>query len=206
MPEAPPPAPPRMYDDRPAPPASNAAGLAGFIVSLVGLLACGGILSPVGLIISLVGLTRQPRGFAIAGVVLGIVGSIWCFILIFVIGVSAILLLVGLGIAAAVGAEMGKNAWTIAESVETYYEANGRAPESLTDLSNLSQNRLLDFWDNPYRYEAAENGMVFYLRSDGADGVQGTDDDLELRRSFTEENFTVKLGDEQIASGPWKVD
>ena len=50
----------------------NALGLAGFITSLVGLL--GGCVSPISFLLSLFALGKRPRGFAIAGLVLSLVG------------------------------------------------------------------------------------------------------------------------------------
>ena len=57
-----------------APQPANTLGLAGFITSVVGILF-GGLLCPVGLILSLVALGRPPRGFAVAGAVIGLLGS-----------------------------------------------------------------------------------------------------------------------------------
>ena len=62
---------------QPAP--TNGLGIAGFIVSLVGFLSCG-LLSPIGFLLSLVGLTKQPRGFAIAGALIGAIGTLWLFL------------------------------------------------------------------------------------------------------------------------------
>ena len=56
----------------------NTIGLIGLVLSLLGLLTCG-LLSPLGLVTSLVGLVRAPRMWAIWGVVLGVVGTIWFF-------------------------------------------------------------------------------------------------------------------------------
>ncbi|MCC9605360.1 DUF4190 domain-containing protein [Blastopirellula sp. JC732] len=53
----------------------NNMGLAGFIVSLVGLVSCG-LLSPIGMVLSLFGMRKQPKGLAIAGFVMGLVGTI----------------------------------------------------------------------------------------------------------------------------------
>lgn len=60
-------------------PSENGLGLAGFIVSLVGLVSRG-LISPVGLVMSIVALKREPKGFAIAGLVLGILSSVWIVI------------------------------------------------------------------------------------------------------------------------------
>jgi molecular chaperone DnaK len=81
----------------PAPPPTNGLGIAGFVCSLVGLCA-GGLLSPVGLILSLVALGREPRGFAIAGVILGALGSCG-FLPLIALAFIAPAVLVGLGLA-----------------------------------------------------------------------------------------------------------
>lgn len=57
-------------------PNENGLGLASFIVSILGLVSAG-ILSPVGAVMGLIAIRREPRGFAIAGLVIGLVGSIW---------------------------------------------------------------------------------------------------------------------------------
>jgi hypothetical protein len=54
----------------------NNLGTAGFVISLVGILSCG-FLSPVGAILSLMALNKEPKGLAIAGLVIGILGSAW---------------------------------------------------------------------------------------------------------------------------------
>lgn len=80
----------------------NSLGTAGFICSLLGLIISCGILSPVGLVMSLIALKKQPRGLATAGVVLGIIGSLW-LIAALVFGLFAVIL-GALGIAAGSGA------------------------------------------------------------------------------------------------------
>lgn len=57
-------------------PDENGLGLASFIVSILGLVSAG-ILSPVGAVMGLIAIRREPRGFAIAGLIIGLVGSIW---------------------------------------------------------------------------------------------------------------------------------
>ncbi|MBC7834911.1 MAG: hypothetical protein H7Y88_07400 [Phycisphaerales bacterium] len=78
----------------------NGLGLAGFIVSLIGLISCG-ILSPIGLIMSWIAKSREPKGLAIAGVVLGLVGSAE-LILFLALGVFG-MILAALGLAAGAG-------------------------------------------------------------------------------------------------------
>jgi len=55
-------------------PDTNVLGLVGFIVSIVSLMFTCGLLSPIGLILSLIGTFKAPRGLAIAGTVLGVLG------------------------------------------------------------------------------------------------------------------------------------
>jgi hypothetical protein len=52
----------------------NGLGIAGFVVSLVSFLTCG-LISPIALILSLFALWKRPRGFAVAGTLLGMVGT-----------------------------------------------------------------------------------------------------------------------------------
>ena len=56
---------------------SNGFGVAGFVLSLIGVVPCLALIAPVGLALSLIGLSRRPRGLAIAGTILGTIGSMW---------------------------------------------------------------------------------------------------------------------------------
>ena len=74
-----------------APAASNAMGTAGFIIALVTIFLCwipvlGWILWLLGLIFSGIGVTRKPKGLAIAGLVISLIGLI---LLIVVLGLFA---------------------------------------------------------------------------------------------------------------------
>jgi len=77
---------------------TNVLGVLGFIISLIGLVgefgACLclpiifiGLLCPVGGILSAIGLRQEPKGLAIAGLVMGALGSIiWIIFLVLVFG------------------------------------------------------------------------------------------------------------------------
>ena len=74
-----------------APAASNAMGTAGFIIALVTIFlfwipVLGWILLLLGLIFSGIGVTRKPKGLAIAGLVISLIGLI---LLIVVLGLFA---------------------------------------------------------------------------------------------------------------------
>ena len=170
--------------EAPAPgPATNGLGIAGFVCSLLGLCS-GGFLSPVGLILSLIALKDEPRGFAIAGVVLGALGT--CGILgTIVLAIVAPLFLIG--IAATIGLvavvpqleayfDMGR----INAQVEAYQVRTGALPLGLDDLSIDDAEVLVDPWGNAYVYELAEDGQSYRLSSTGEDGTPGTDDDIEM--------------------------
>ncbi len=83
----------------PPEPQSNGLGLASFVISLVGL-ASGGLLSIVGMILGAVAMRRTPRGFAIAGFMLGLfgtlVGCVFAAVLMGIIGVAGMGLGIGL--------------------------------------------------------------------------------------------------------------
>jgi len=55
---------------------TNGLGVAGFVLSLVGLISCG-LISPLAWILSAFGCLKQPRGLAIAGLIIATVGSLW---------------------------------------------------------------------------------------------------------------------------------
>ena len=74
-----------------APAASNAMGTAGFIIALVTIFlfwipVLGWILWLLGLIFSGIGVTRKPKGLAIAGLVISLIGLI---LIIVVLGLLA---------------------------------------------------------------------------------------------------------------------
>ncbi len=164
-----------------ASPGENNLGLWGFIVALLGWLTCG-LLAPVGLIMSLVALKREPRGFAIAGVVLGALGSCGIIIgLVFFVGALA-MVLAGLGfagLAVALGGPDFEAQHDMAQIDAALYEAQqsgGTVPDGLDTLT-LDSATLVDPWGNPYVYTLNDDG-TWGLSSKGEDGQAGTADDV----------------------------
>ncbi len=185
---------------------TNGVGLAGFIISLLGLVGTCGLLSPIGLILSLVGLGKEPRGFAIAGTIIGAIGSLWLLgvIAIFALAASVVAAAVAgaLGLVVALGVLGFDDAAEIYEGIEDYYQANGRVPAQLSDIQGLSQEQLTDAWGNTFEYEVVDGGNAFFLRSVGKDGQAGTGDDLELYRRFAPRSEArLKYGDDTIFEG-----
>ena len=185
---------------------TNSMGLAGFIVSIVSLIGCAGILSPLSLIFSLIGLGREPKGFAIAGLVLSIIGLLWFGAMFFFGVLGVILMAAGLGVLAA-GAVMvssvGENAFGIIERVHEIHESTGDVPPSLADL-NLGADELTDTWGNRFVYIPSADGDAFVLFSAGPDGDYGTDDDyhgrIRLDGGF---DFNVGQGYGAFDGGEW---
>lgn len=82
------------------PPPTSAMALTGFLIGLASLILCSGLLSPVGLVFSILGMrdtapsaepTKAGRGFAIAGLVTSILGTILLafFVLVVIVALVA---------------------------------------------------------------------------------------------------------------------
>ena len=70
----------------------NAIGLVGFIASLVALFIAwipfiGQFVWLVGIVMSIVGITKKPKGFAIAGLIISVIGVI-LLVLIMIVGLA----------------------------------------------------------------------------------------------------------------------
>jgi len=156
----------------PLPPATNGLGLAGFIVSITGLVLTCGILCPVGFVISLFALRREPRGFAIAGAVIGAVGSLFAL----VVGAGIFFLVTGMTEAVKTGTGPIQTVFALTEAVSTIEEEKaekGRLPNVVQGNELIA--RIHDGWKRPLRYEPHEDS--FTIRSAGADGEFDTSDD-----------------------------
>jgi hypothetical protein len=180
-------------NDQPAPSQqTNPLGLAGFIVSLVGTCGTSGLLSPVGLIMSLIALKNEPRGFAVAGVVIGALGScgILVALLLIPVAIGGVLLAAGLtGLAVALGGpqieaqvEMG----LLALAIEEYADDHGSFPTELADISDdleSDSGLLTDPWGNAYVLELNDDGVTYRIISMGEDGQIHTDDDISVDKT-----------------------
>lgn len=160
---------------------SNGMGLAGFILAIVGLFT-GGCLSPVALVFSFIGVFKEPRGFAIAGLVISLVAIGGWLIAMVVLGAGLFAMMVGLmGMEnLAGGIQMGQDFRQIAPSVERYVQQNDRFPSSLESLGVADVELLRDRWGNAYHYVVSEDGRTATFGTLGEDGQLGTDDDLLL--------------------------
>jgi Type II secretion system (T2SS), protein G len=162
---------------------SNPLGIAGFVVSLIGLCS-GGMLSVVGLVLSIVAVFRRPRGFAIAGIILGVLGVMWIAAIMLIVGAS-VLMAVVLGLVEGRGAlETAVDSWQIKDAIIQYEEDNGALPTDLSEVSGIEAERLEDRWGRPYHVTIDTKNRQLEVVSDGPDGQAGTDDDVEMSFDF----------------------
>ncbi|MEL6740360.1 MAG: DUF4190 domain-containing protein [Planctomycetota bacterium] len=155
---------------------SNGLGTAGFVTSIVGWVTCG-VLCPVGLLMSLVALGKQPRGFAIAGAIIGGLGSGFLFLA----GFAIIAGFLGLGAATvaavdAVGDAAEEFRLQQAEQViRMEYENSSVLPGSIEGEALIVSS--LGSSAEYVRYERVDD-TSFELVSAGRDLLFDTEDDV----------------------------
>ena len=164
-------------------PASNGLGMAGLIVSIIGFFTCG-FISPIGFLLSVFGLFKQPRGAAIAGFILGGIGSLW---LVFG-GFAIVAGFVGLGAAINEGSKLATMGMAATE-INRYYAENGALP-SEADGSEMVARHQIDGVSLRYRQLSDDK---FEIQGAGADGQFDTGDDrkLELTATQTVDEFPI---------------
>jgi len=163
-------------------PRSNGLGLAGFIVSLVGIISCG-LLSPIGMVMSFFALFRRPREFAIAGFIVGLAGSFWIIVWTVIVAVFVGFAALFAVVSAGGGFETLKDVWQIHEAVVEYENTNSVLPGSL-DQVNLTPDQLTDAWGRPYEYTPDLLHHSYKLISAGPDGTIGTRDDITVEQEL----------------------
>jgi hypothetical protein len=139
-------------------------GVAGFVVSLVGLVLTCCVLCPLGLIFSLIGLGRRPRGLAIAGTVIG--------------GLGTLLLVVAVAVVVGRGPEKVVTDLAIfgaSLEIKAYKDQHGELPDDEEGERLLGD--MADGWERPLRYR--RDGGTFEIVSAGPDGEFDTADDLK---------------------------
>lgn len=163
---------------------NNAIGLAGFITSIVGIVSCG-VLSPIGLILSFIGLFKRPRGFAVAGTIIGFIGSLGIIIVLLVVGVVVIGLLAAALSAGPGGFEMLGDSFAIHAQLENYQQQHASLPADISQLTGVTADELKDHWGNEYIYKPDLVNNSYQLISKGPDGAVGTADDISFDREVT---------------------
>lgn len=153
-------------------------GVTGFVLSLVGLVTCG-LLAPLGVLFSAIGMRKKPKGLAIAGLVIGLVG---------LCGWGSIYVVFGAFIKAIGGfaSPEGETQFELkiyAGLLDAQKQRQGSYPKSLNQIPSLQQLPFkiidtTDGWGTPYRYTVAPDGASFELVSAGPDQQFGTADDI----------------------------
>lgn len=179
----------------PAKPETNALGIAGFVVSLVGLLLTGGCLSPVGLVLSIVAVFKAPRGFAIAGIILGVIGSLGFIIAFVVLGAVVLAMFAVIATVGMAGWEAYSELDTYKDQLNAYYAEHGSYPYALDEVG-VDLDRLDQVYGGNWAYERSEDGNSFTIAGPGPDGQEGTEDDFRLSVDTTE--IVVRVGANEI--------
>ncbi len=157
------------------PPLPNRLGKAGFWTSLLGLFTCG-LLSPIGLLMSFLALSRKPRGAAISGLVIGLIGTLWIGFVVTLVGAQA---MNAAAVEETARKELTRAAMTEAEAVIEQHRADvGRLPEGIAGNKMVLQ--YVDAWKGALRYDLYDDGD-YVIRSAGPDQKFDNGDDLVRR-------------------------
>ncbi|GAB4516199.1 MAG: hypothetical protein Tsb0013_20770 [Phycisphaerales bacterium] len=149
-------------------PAGNPGAVAGLILAIMGPLA------PIGVIVSLLSLKREPRGFAIAGVIVGLVMTVLMVVCGGVIGWGV---WAGLQIQDELQ-EITSDYSAIQSAVEQYKrDHDGALPPDLSALGLPAETTTSPFGDT-YDYRAS--GGTWSIGFVGEDGVLDTQDDTRI--------------------------
>ncbi len=147
---------------------SNGLGVAGFVVSLFGLLTLG-LLAPVSLLLSGLALFKRPRGFAVAGTILSLI-PLSFYALTYAYFQRA-------AVAEQSVARLDSTLAKLAQAssvIERFAVVEGRLP------NGIEGNKLIldihDGWDQSLQYQRDASNR-FSIRSAGADGVFDNGDD-----------------------------
>ncbi len=157
---------------------SNPLGIVGFVLSLL----C--VTSPIGLLISLIALMKSPRGFAIAGVLIGLV-----FSAILAVGVWIVLLI--LPYLQETGTVI-EDADSLRNKISAYQTTNnGTPPTSLDDLNWTDT----DPWGNSYVLVVDPSDKSWTLTTLGPDSVADTFDDLAIESDMDEQDVSNAIAE-----------
>lgn len=159
-------------------PSSNPLGVVGFVLAFC--------LPPIGFLLSLIALTRSPRGFAIAGLIVSILTST----------IVGLLVAGGYYVWPAFKAttEVVADTTTIISAIDNYSRNNqGALPANLSGLG-LDTGTLSDPWGTPYLYEVSEDGKSWSLRVAGPDGGFDDKDTATIKQGMDPSEIGNEVG------------
>lgn len=168
-------------------------GIAGFIMSLLGILGtCSGVgfclfLCPIGLFFSIIAARKSLRGFALAGLVLGGIGTFGCgilFVLAMVLGIGflAILGISFFWIVPSAGEQLD-NIRKISNEVQFWKEANKNLLPSDEQGDEIISYLLKPNEKEKYDYDLLDEKR-YKISSSGLDWFIGNGNDIESIFSF----------------------
>ncbi len=167
MTQAPPPYAPQTQLRPPPAPSGNGLGIAGFIVSIVGMVLCMGAICPIGAILSFFAVFKKPRGFALAGLIIGVLGTVlWAVLWVLLV----------MSMNSAWNSTLANfNIYAAQIEIDNYYYDNNTLPDDATGSQLVGIHS--DSWGSPYRYRRID-AQNYEIISDGADAIPGTGDDI----------------------------
>lgn len=140
------------------------------------------MLCPVGAVLSFFGIFKEPKGFAIAGLIIGLVGSIGFIIVFFVFG-AVLITLVAMSFGLGKYAEVGTDTLAIHTAVTKYVSTNGALPSTLHGLPGVTADQATDPWGNAYVFTPDPANNSYTIISLGPDGKMDTADDVTITHS-----------------------
>lgn len=180
---------------------TNGLGIAGFVLSLIGILLTCGTLNIISLPVSLVALAWKPRGFAIAGTIISVLGIGFLAL----VGWGIVAGFMGLkGLADLAGQQIqtqsvisdAKNA------IENYRSENNTLPDGIEGNKLVVEKK--DGWGTELRYDL--EGDSYLIRSAGPDKKFNTSDDVTSKDTSemeVETNLDINVGEDGMPSdGP----
>lgn len=160
-------------------PATNVMGVVGFILAFC--------VSPIGLLVSLAALAKPPRGLAIGGVIVGLIGSVvWGLLIAGGYYMWPLFLK---------GGELVMDTQAVQSAVASYQSAhNNELPPDLA-TAGVPSSAQTDPWGNPYVFAPSPDNKSWTLTTTGYDGQLGTFDDGVFTSSMTDTEKQQEVGE-----------
>lgn len=166
-------------------PGYEAQGRGGNTLGVVGF-ALAFCVSPLGLLLSLIALRKQPRGFAIAGSVIGLVGTVvWA-----IVGAGAVFSAPYI----AKGVDLSQDYLAISQAVESYKTKNNGALPADLAAAGVTGDEATDPFNQPYRFAPSADGKGWSLEISGPDNAFGTSDDQSLAGGLDQSQLGSSIG------------
>lgn len=157
-----------VHTDRPK---SNVLAIVGFVLAFC--------LPPIGLLLSVIAVFRAPRAFAIAGIIVGLIGS--ALVAMMVVGIALYAPIMTAGV------EVMTDGQQVRSAIVGYAASNNdTAPPNLATLQ-LPREYTQDPWGNAYVYTPGA-GDAWTLTSLGPDGTPGTPDDFTVTSTMSDDD------------------